>query len=92
MRGYSQTPRVDKETFLILDRLYGILDDKIGEWGQAAAVDEGCCGGSPKSPETIEALKQRLLVAYDLSSALNYMHGMKYGNACFKCSLSISKY
>lgn len=78
MRGYSKTPRVDSSTFLILDRLYGTLDDKIETWEQRHAVSKSCCGGaSEKDPEAIDLLKERLLVAYDLSSALNYLHDMK---------------
>lgn len=78
MRGYSKTPRVSEKTFLILDRLYGTLHDKIEEWAHATAGTKGCCGVSEKDPEMIEILKQRLLVAYDLSSAFNYLHGHKY--------------
>lgn len=77
MRGYSDTPRVDKETFLILDRLYGTLEDKIDGWAQQDAMADGCCGISRNSPEMVNLLKERLLVAYDLSSAINYLHGLQ---------------
>lgn len=80
MRGYSKTPRVSQDTFLILDRLYGTLDDKIEMWSQMSAATKGCCGGSDKSPEMLNLLNERLLLAYDLSSAINYLHGVRYAN------------
>lgn len=78
MRGYSPTPRVDVNTFIILDRLYGTLDDKIEQWEHLTAMAKGCCGLSEKSPQMVEVLKDRLLVAYDLSSAFNYLHDVQY--------------
>jgi hypothetical protein len=79
MRGYSKTPRVDEETFLILDRLYGTLDDKIEMWESKHAVTKACCGGvSEKDPAMLQLLQERLLVAYDLSSAIKYLHDLRY--------------
>ena len=84
MRGYSRTPRVSLDTFIILDRLYGTLDDKIEMWAQMMATSKaGCCGASENSPAMSDLLKQRLLVAYDLSSALNYLHELKYAMTTF---------
>jgi hypothetical protein len=80
MRGYSKTRRVDDESFLILDRLYGTLDDKIEIWEQRHAVTKACCCGgrvSEKDPAMLELLKERLLVAYDLSSAMKYLHDLR---------------
>ncbi len=80
MRGYSKTPRISIETFLILDRLYGTLDEKIEMWAQMAAATKGCCGASEKSPRMLDLLEERLLLAYDLSSAISYLHGLRYEN------------
>ena len=79
MRGISNTPRVSTETFLLMDRLYGTLENKIETWEEAQAMNKGCCGSiSMKNPAVQELLKERLLVAYDLSAAFNYLHGLKY--------------
>eukprot|EP00934_Nitzschia_sp_Nitz4_P002474 Nitzschia sp. Nitz4//scaffold159_size51929//1114//2819//NITZ4_006869-RA/size51929-processed-gene-0.11-mRNA-1//-1//CDS//3329537544//2464//frame0 len=75
MRGYSETPRVDVNTFLILDRLYGTLEDKMEEWEQLNSMAKGCCGSVANTPAMKDLLKERLLVAYDLSTAFNYLHG-----------------
>lgn len=78
MRGFSSMPHLDAGTFIILDRLYGTLDDRIERWEQLTAVAKGCCGLSDKSPQMIEVLKDRLLVAFDLSSAFIYLHDARY--------------
>jgi serine/threonine protein kinase len=78
MRGVSNTPRVSTETFLLMDRLYGTLDNKIDTWEQLDAMNKGCCGSRRKNdPPTQDLLKERLLVAYDLSSAFHHLHGVR---------------
>ena len=78
MRGYSDTPRVDYDTFILMDRLYGTLDDKIEEWNAVDMANKGCCGSSKDNPEVRKLLKARLLVAYDLSTAVHYLHEHRY--------------
>ena len=86
MRGYSKTERVSADTFLLLDRLSGTLDEKIESWAKSLSVLRGllgatssCCGSSgsrtmDKSGEVMALLQERLLVAYDLSTAIHYLH------------------
>ena len=87
MRGISQTPtEVSQDTFLLMDRLYGTLESKFEEWEQLEALnkassDGGCCGcggnSQPMDPAGLDFLKSRLLVAYDLTQAFEYLHGAK---------------
>ena len=79
MRAVSDTPRLSTETFILMDRLYGTLDDKIQAWEEAQAVMKACCGTiDKKNPAVQELLQERLLVAYDLSAAFQYLHSMRY--------------
>jgi hypothetical protein len=77
MRGYSATPELSTHSFIILDRLYMTLDDKIDEWRARQKEYQGspfdCCGGANLQGQA-ELMKDRLLVAYDLSAAFSYMH------------------
>lgn len=126
MRGLSaNTPRVSLDTFIIMDRLYGTLEDKIDDdWIQRkqeltrqwqwqlskeTALQEAkqkrlCCGwmmcqssNNKKEDDdneqeqktssaqfqkryeydTTQLLKDRLLVAYDLTVAFQYMHDLR---------------
>lgn len=62
-------------TISLMDRLYGTLEDKIDAWEKEFAQLKGCCGTVKKTdPVARELLKDRLLVAYDLSDACNYLH------------------
>ena len=61
----------------VMDRLFGTLEDKIDAWEKTLAMHKGCCGVSKNHPAVKELLKQRLLVAYDLTAALTYLHGFQ---------------
>mmetsp|Transcript_14479 Transcript_14479/g.16855 ORF Transcript_14479/g.16855 Transcript_14479/m.16855 type:complete len:427 (-) Transcript_14479:153-1433(-) len=63
--------------FIIIDRLYGTLQEKIdGEWSRAHKESKGSFGGLFKKDKT--ALKnlflERLLVAHDLATVFRYLH------------------
>ncbi|KAG7349944.1 protein kinase domain containing protein [Nitzschia inconspicua] len=77
MRGYSNTPRLSLDTFIVMDRLYGTLDERMQTWIQTNAMYKGCCGMTKDSVATQDLLKERLLVAYDLSVALAHMHSLR---------------
>jgi hypothetical protein len=83
MRGVASGDILDRNFFIILDRLYGTLDDKIKSWRHSQSESGRASGGwlwgwlwpSPAHREEAEHLLiERLIVAYDLSSALSYMH------------------
>jgi len=69
--------QVDR-SFIMLDRLYDTLTDRILKWGKRAKVISKSFGflGSKKKEKKKELLIERLTVAYDLSFALTYMHSM----------------
>jgi hypothetical protein len=60
-----------------MDRLYGTLENKLDAWERELAMNKGCCGNVKTNNVTKELLKERLLVAYDLSTAFNYLHGFR---------------
>ena len=104
MRAYSETQRMEKtrisvDTFIVMDRLYDTLEDKMESWAQrntllveSAKRTMGCFGGcfggggsnnSPQKNEVdeqlsqrLDLLKERLLVAYDLTGAFEYFHSL----------------
>lgn len=84
MRATSNVSAGDKSVFLVLDRLYGTLEERIGdEWthtfnnAKMAANTGFCfgiCGKEAFNPELDHLWLERLLAAYDLASALRYLH------------------
>jgi hypothetical protein len=79
MRGMASGDVLDENFFLILDRLYGTLADKIKSWKQAQRdCKGGWFGWFPDHDRMEHILIERLIVAYDLSSALSYMHKNRY--------------
>ena len=59
------------------DRLYGTLDEKMHLWMQTQAMITGCCGLSKDNAAQKQLFRERMLVAYDLTVALGYMHSLK---------------
>lgn len=75
MRAMAAGPLIDPHFFIILDRLYLTLDKKIKEWAKLSRSYAGSIfGWGAKKVEQERLLEERLLVAYDLSSAFRYMH------------------
>mmetsp|Transcript_8252 Transcript_8252/g.12215 ORF Transcript_8252/g.12215 Transcript_8252/m.12215 type:complete len:431 (+) Transcript_8252:101-1393(+) len=84
MRATANVSPSDKSFFLVLDRLYGTLEERIGdEWTHAfnnaklaanAGLCFGICGKDDFNPELDHLWLERLLAAYDLASALRYLH------------------
>jgi len=62
-----------KDYFLVMDRLYNTLEGKMEEW-QATQKKLGMFS---KKDAKNAFLRDRLNVAFELSSALNYMHSRK---------------
>lgn len=64
--------------YTVSDRLYGTLDGRMKTWIQTAAMNKGCCGMVVKDSKLQnELLKERLLVAYDLTVAISHMHSLR---------------
>jgi serine/threonine protein kinase len=87
MRGYFETDGDDvhASNFFLMDRLYGTLEDRIGEW--AAFLKEHTPKGvmgllsklKRKAHDALceNMLQDRIVVAYDIASAFRYMHSHK---------------
>ena len=80
MRAWAACDPLSKDDsyFIILDRLYDTLDVRIDKWKQTKKKVKGpfgMIGGLGSNKEALKNLMMdRLLVAYDLSSAFRYLH------------------
>jgi hypothetical protein len=60
--------------FIVMDRLYGTLCDRIGEWSQLRAASRGIMGFGAKKNDLKQLLVERMVVAYDLAAAFWHLH------------------
>ena len=76
MRGVASCDPFSGNYFLVLDRLYGTLDDKISEWKtRIKSSGFGCIG---KNKEGIKDIwLERLNASYGLAAALKHLHSHK---------------
>jgi serine/threonine protein kinase len=86
IRGSLNTSNLfDPKFFFLMDRLYGTLHDKIGEWNQSLGkrnIDIMSFvlkpfRGTRNYNWNREFMKERLFVAHDIASAFSYMHENK---------------
>jgi len=78
MRGTASGPVLDTNFFIIMDRLYGTLTDKIGQWSKVQSRHKGnLFGMGGDKNQKKQLLVERLVVAYDLAAAFWYMHEKK---------------
>lgn len=78
MRGVASTPLLSNEFFIVMDRLYTRLDHRLDEWKETYKQHKGGLFGRNKNKDAIKTLMvDRMVVCYDLSSALTYMHAHK---------------
>ena len=62
--------------FIVLDRLYDTLDERIDAWSSRLQKSRRPTKWITRSKVEREVWEQRLVVAYDLAGALNYLHSM----------------
>ena len=64
--------------FLILDRLYDTLSDRLGKWATRSKQISKTFSfmGKKKKEKTKDLLIERITVSYDLAFALTYMHSL----------------
>jgi serine/threonine protein kinase len=76
MRGTSDVAqRVDRNFFIVMDRLYDTLAVRITKWKAAHRKAKGGLFGRGADPDALQALLvERLTVAYDLAAAYRYLH------------------
>jgi serine/threonine protein kinase len=79
LRGSCGPKRFDPDWGLVLDRMYGTLEDKIKLWEQEFYSAVGvCCGLLGEKKDVIDELwYDRLIAAFDVASALSYLHSNK---------------
>ena len=76
MRGTAATDSLRYDFFIILDRLYETLDEKIDDWAEQEKQFVGCCGGMwGADKERLTSLQlERITALYDVSKAMAYLH------------------
>jgi len=76
MRGTAATDSLRYDFFILMDRLYGTLDEKIEVWAEQEKQFAGfCCGICGADREGLECLLlERITALYDASKALAYLH------------------
>ena len=78
MRGLAKGNLVDKDFFIILDRLHETLDERVKTWHSNEKRHKGVAFGLGKNPTILrQMLVDRMTVAYDLASAFWYLHENK---------------
>lgn len=75
LRGLCGTKdSMDQNNFFVMDRLYGSLEDSIEEWKKLKQSSKGGLLQRQKKDVIDDLTSERLVIAFDLSSALSYMH------------------
>lgn len=76
MRAVADCSPFDDGYFLVLDRLYGTLDDRLSVWEKEETKAKGLMNKlSGKSKKKItKSILKRLVVAYDISGAMMHFH------------------
>lgn len=76
MRGTASTDSLRYDFFIILDRLYETLDERIDVWAEQEKQFVGCCAGMwGANKEELTSLRlERITALYDLSKAMAYLH------------------
>ena len=69
---------VDKNFFIIMDRLECTLDHRMNEWYQKNKKSQGFCGIGKKKNVLRNLLVERMTVLYDIAAALFYLHENRY--------------
>lgn len=78
MRAMSVGNPYDRGFFLVLDRLYATLTMKISEWKKQTEKSKGLGKMfDMKGKKKKKVWCDRLVVVYDLSTALEYLHNKK---------------
>ena len=76
LRAIADVSPYNEEYFIVMDRLYDTMEGRIQKWGKCFKRNSGFSGmildrdGGKKK----EILEKKLVVAFDLSAALDYLH------------------
>ena len=75
MRAMFDGSPYTTDFYLVLDKLYDIMPDRLKKWKSNSGGMKAMFGGKKKK----QALwLERLTVSYDIACALSYLHGLKY--------------
>ena len=76
MRGTASTDSLRYDYFIVMDRLYGTLDERIDDWTeQEKMVGGSCCGlWGVDSERLAEVRLERITALYDVTKAMEYLH------------------
>jgi hypothetical protein len=79
MRALSAVDPFSENFFIIMDRLYDTLDKRIEKWQKQFKGTVGMMGrlNDKKGLKAVALLEERIVAAYDLSSAFEYLHSHK---------------
>jgi hypothetical protein len=79
MRGWAASDPLKDGFFLVLDRLYDTLEERMMKWRKTKKQAKGSLFGIGANKNALrELMTDRLLVAYDLAAAFRYLHENKY--------------
>jgi len=75
VRAIAKGNMIDKDFFIIMDRLHGTLDGRINTWYHEEKRHSGGIFGRAKKKKLLrELMIERMTVAYDLAAAFFYLH------------------
>ena len=79
MRGWAASDPLKDGFFLVLDRLYDTLEQRMLKWRTIKKQAKGSFFGIGSNKDGLkELMMDRLVVAYDLAAAFRYLHENKY--------------
>ena len=76
MRGTASTDSLRYDYFIVMDRLYGTLGERIDDWAEQEKEMAGsCCGLWGVDKERLTEIRlERITALYDVSKAMEYLH------------------
>lgn len=78
MRGLPTGSPLDDGYFIVMDRLYGTLAERIQVWSDQKVKSKGKVFGFGSNKVALEhLLRERMTIAYDLAAAFWYLHQKK---------------
>jgi len=78
MRGFAAAGMFQPDYFLVLDRLYDTLEDRIAKWRkQSIWLKSILSVNNIKNGKKKNLSEERLVVACDLMAAIKYLHDNK---------------
>eukprot|EP00978_Attheya_sp_CCMP212_P013212 scaffold33177_cov54-Attheya_sp.AAC.2 len=78
MRGMASASPFEGDFFILLDRLYDTLEQRLKKWRKTSRQAKSVIGsmtGGKKKKNALEV--EQIITAYDLSTAVKYMHSKK---------------